>query len=435
MQSRAGLPSGLSMNPFSQPGPSIKSVNSNPFLQPSSQDDSKNPFLLKNAPTEDGDSNTNSPKQLSSILSELPLRSTVERRFKCKSPVRYMGPAARANLLGGPRRPRYEYVSTATTPATNVPPPSPTKATFDKSVSTIAERRNKDLGGGIDTSKAQGYKNPFQPKRVVTHNPLTSPFQPQPVLTIDNFIPSPFVFQTAQSGDKGDSSSEYSSKKEEEGVASPPRAVKPLFLRKNEGPKPQQSQTATAAAGRGNGNRKRKAPVSKNYVIHSQDNSSPEPLLRRPEWPKPELPEPELTKPELPKRELTKPELPKRELPKAERVKSQWPRAMERLPQGPVQQGLVQQSPVKQGPGPAAGPLSVFSPNTPFFSTKDMPASKTTYKTMISDNGWLERTTDPVEKKSSPEKKVGFLGILKKKAKEVVSLLLKANIHPTSIQC
>jgi hypothetical protein len=69
----------------------------------------------------------------------------------------------------------------------------------------------------------------------------------------------------------------------------------------------------------------------------------------------------------------------------------------------------------------AEGKLQVsYSPLTPFFSTKDMPASKTATKTMIGDNGWLERTVTGAEEKSTPAKKVGFLGNLKKMAKEMV---------------
>ncbi|KAL1865256.1 hypothetical protein VTK73DRAFT_5417 [Phialemonium thermophilum] len=59
---------------------------------------------------------------------------------------------------------------------------------------------------------------------------------------------------------------------------------------------------------------------------------------------------------------------------------------------------------------------------TPFFSNKEMPASRMSKKTMIGDNGWLERPTEPREKKVPAARKTGFLDSLKKKAKEMVDL-------------
>lgn len=63
---------------------------------------------------------------------------------------------------------------------------------------------------------------------------------------------------------------------------------------------------------------------------------------------------------------------------------------------------------------------TVYSPLTPFFSTKDLPASTKVSKTLIGDNGWLERTGKSPEKAAPSPKKAGFLDNLKKKAKEMV---------------
>jgi hypothetical protein len=93
------------------------------------------------------------------------------------------------------------------------------------------------------------------------------------------------------------------------------------------------------------------------------------------------------------------------------------------IPDAPSNEYLSAQSTEwpKVVPQGLASPLPIYSPLTPFFSTKDMPASKTASKVMIGDNGWLERTKVSPEKKPSPTKKSGFLDNLKKKAMEMVS--------------
>jgi hypothetical protein len=66
-------------------------------------------------------------------------------------------------------------------------------------------------------------------------------------------------------------------------------------------------------------------------------------------------------------------------------------------------------------------PEALYSPLTPYFADKKFPVKKGG-KTMIGDNGWLERTAPktPEMKKSSP-KKSGLLDSIKKIAKEMVN--------------
>jgi hypothetical protein len=66
-------------------------------------------------------------------------------------------------------------------------------------------------------------------------------------------------------------------------------------------------------------------------------------------------------------------------------------------------------------------PRTEYSPLTPYFSTRDMPASTKASKTLIGDGGWLERTGAVSDDKTTlSPKKVGFLESLKKKAREIV---------------
>jgi hypothetical protein len=65
----------------------------------------------------------------------------------------------------------------------------------------------------------------------------------------------------------------------------------------------------------------------------------------------------------------------------------------------------------------------LFSPLQFYFRGTDYPTAKKGEKTMIGDNGWLERTdrgvVDHVAK--TPQKKTGILDSIKKMAKDVVS--------------
>jgi hypothetical protein len=63
---------------------------------------------------------------------------------------------------------------------------------------------------------------------------------------------------------------------------------------------------------------------------------------------------------------------------------------------------------------------SDFTPLTPYFSTKDMPASKKAFKTLTGDGGWLERTQATGEKQPVSPKKIGLLEGLKIKARQLV---------------
>ncbi len=68
----------------------------------------------------------------------------------------------------------------------------------------------------------------------------------------------------------------------------------------------------------------------------------------------------------------------------------------------------------------------LFSPLALYFRGHDFPTIKKGEKTLIGDNGWLERTGQPMEKldqdKKTPQKKSGLLDSIKKIAKDIVSL-------------
>jgi hypothetical protein len=66
----------------------------------------------------------------------------------------------------------------------------------------------------------------------------------------------------------------------------------------------------------------------------------------------------------------------------------------------------------------------LFSPLASYFRGPDFPSEKKGGKTMIGDNGWLERTQSVSEQaKRSPSKRIGILEAIKKIAKDMVSLL------------
>lgn len=65
----------------------------------------------------------------------------------------------------------------------------------------------------------------------------------------------------------------------------------------------------------------------------------------------------------------------------------------------------------------------LFSPLAFYFRGPDFPTTKKGEKTMIGQNGWLERTEKSPDKgKKAPQKKVGILDSIKKIAKDMVSL-------------
>lgn len=68
-------------------------------------------------------------------------------------------------------------------------------------------------------------------------------------------------------------------------------------------------------------------------------------------------------------------------------------------------------------------PPTPFSPLQFYFRGTDYPSTKKGEKTMIGDNGWLERTDRAVVEQvaKTPQKKTGILDSIKKMAKEVVS--------------
>lgn len=73
----------------------------------------------------------------------------------------------------------------------------------------------------------------------------------------------------------------------------------------------------------------------------------------------------------------------------------------------------------------------LFSPLQLYFRGPDFPSVKKGEKTMIGDNGWLERTDKGVDAaKKAPQKKVGILDSIKKIAKDMVSLRLHGKILP-----
>lgn len=60
-----------------------------------------------------------------------------------------------------------------------------------------------------------------------------------------------------------------------------------------------------------------------------------------------------------------------------------------------------------------------YSPLTPFFVDKEYPGPKKGSKTLIGENGWLQRTNTGKTSNSSPQKKGGILDSIKKVAKEL----------------
>lgn len=67
----------------------------------------------------------------------------------------------------------------------------------------------------------------------------------------------------------------------------------------------------------------------------------------------------------------------------------------------------------------------LFSPLQLYFRGPDFPSVKKGEKTMIGDNGWLERTDRAADAaKRAPQKKAGILDSIKKIAKDMVSLRL-----------
>jgi hypothetical protein len=63
----------------------------------------------------------------------------------------------------------------------------------------------------------------------------------------------------------------------------------------------------------------------------------------------------------------------------------------------------------------------LFSPLACYFRGPDFPSEKKGGKTMIGDNGWLERTQSVQQGKRSPSKRIGILEGIKKIAKDMVS--------------
>lgn len=71
-------------------------------------------------------------------------------------------------------------------------------------------------------------------------------------------------------------------------------------------------------------------------------------------------------------------------------------------------------------------PERKYSPLTPFFADKSFPVPRKGKKTLIGDNGWLERTVASPEKKGKESpKKQGLFDSLKKIAKEMVRFSIK----------
>ena len=64
--------------------------------------------------------------------------------------------------------------------------------------------------------------------------------------------------------------------------------------------------------------------------------------------------------------------------------------------------------------------VALYSPLTPFFAYKGAPVNKKGSKTMFGQNGWLEKTGQPPEKKKNPQKHSMLEG-LKRMAKDLVS--------------
>lgn len=89
-----------------------------------------------------------------------------------------------------------------------------------------------------------------------------------------------------------------------------------------------------------------------------------------------------------------------------------------------------------QGHGPYKGRLEalrqpvmdvsqIYSPLRPYFAYKDLPTQKIAGKTLIGEQGWLERPNQtPDRKKDSSPKKPGLLDSLKKMAKDMVGIFL-----------
>ncbi|KAK5988709.1 hypothetical protein PT974_10197 [Cladobotryum mycophilum] len=85
-------------------------------------------------------------------------------------------------------------------------------------------------------------------------------------------------------------------------------------------------------------------------------------------------------------------------------------------------------SPLPRPPPPLAAPRMVaprktdtpmFSPLPLYFRGQDFPTVKKGEKTMIGQNGWLERTRSPDKQKQTPQKKPGILDSIKKMAKDM----------------
>ncbi|KAK3684208.1 hypothetical protein B0T22DRAFT_444158 [Podospora appendiculata] len=68
--------------------------------------------------------------------------------------------------------------------------------------------------------------------------------------------------------------------------------------------------------------------------------------------------------------------------------------------------------------GWASGPEPMYSPLPPLSGPRN--TNRKTSKTLIGENGWLESTSKPPVRKSSPTRKPGFIDNLFKKAKEMV---------------
>lgn len=288
-------------------------------------------------------------------------------RSRSKSPVKHQG---RGRTLGESRRAEFEFESSLASPAEfHLPSPtkkaerqaSPGNTAFRSSSPSLAERRVRPAPGPIDTQLAQSYTNPksktYGPRPIIIQVPPSSPKQSE---------------QFKQS---------KLSKQPEQSEQNQPRT-------------PPQRQTVE------DNDDSSSAYSYEEEVSTSLLYISPLHIRRAFESP---------------------------EHPGVLQDYNDWKNAVTptALPDAAPNRFLGTHHPeqpeaVSHAHRGLASPLPVYSPFTPFFSTKDMPASKTASKTMIGDNGWLERTTFSPEKKSSPTKKGGFLDNLRKKAKGMV---------------
>ncbi|GJD01970.1 hypothetical protein ColKHC_10795 [Colletotrichum higginsianum] len=72
----------------------------------------------------------------------------------------------------------------------------------------------------------------------------------------------------------------------------------------------------------------------------------------------------------------------------------------------------------------------IYSPLRPYFAYKDLPTQKIAGKTLIGEQGWLERPNQtPDRKKDSSPKKPGLLDSLKKMAKDMSLLYCELEFH------